>query len=205
MVNNKVILIFVIIMILACIGHTKSIKVVTLYGGTLSNEISRVMPGMNLDLKDSNFFSGLYIQSVKPELYQWNAFIYGSKDINNSDMFGSHFIADIYPCGSTDKSKFVLGAGFEFIDLKTQMDDYEGLTNFELKQKIYAPYLRSGNYFYFGKDKLKLSLMPWVGLEGNAVRGDIFFNLPPNPNPYVPDQVDTFTNSSYFYALAGNP
>ena len=33
------------------------------------------------ELKDDSFFKGLYFQSINPEKYQWNAFVYNSEDL----------------------------------------------------------------------------------------------------------------------------
>ena len=181
----------------------QTINVGTLYGGSISNEINREISGMDLKLEDSGKFGGLYLQSINPAKYQWNVFLYGSDEVNSSSLLGVHSIVDFYPCGSSEQSKFVLGAGFEYIRMETAMDEYEGLTDFTLEQNIYAPFLRTGNYFYLNAGKFKFSLLPWIGFEGDSVKGDIYFDLPPNPSPFVPTNVDTFTNSTIFYGIAG--
>ncbi len=195
---KKIIAIFIISFLIISSIYAETIRVITPYLGTIENDMSKTIEGSSngLSLKDNSLLKGLYLQSINPGKYQWNAFVYNSEDLNYSSLWGTHFIFDYYP-GAKEKSEYVIGAGIEFIRMETKTDKIVPFSNFELSQDIYAPYLRAGKYFYFGENKIKYSLMPWLGLETDIIRGDIDFTIPGMPMP-----VTDIDDDSY-YAIAG--
>ena len=201
---KKVIVLFIVSLLISSFIYAETIHVITPYLGTINNDLSRTVEGSpsKLKLEDSSLFKGLYFQTVNPNKYQWNTFIYNSEDLNYSSLWGTHFIFDYY-LGVKENSKYVIGAGMEFLTMTTETDEIFPFSNFELSQNIYAPFIRAGKYFYLGADKIKYSLMPWLGMESDFVRGNIDFTIPPMgqgmPETNVSDDVDDDT----FYALAG--
>jgi len=201
---RRVVIILIISLLSASFIYAKTIRVITPYLGTVANNMNRTVEGSpsELKLEDDSLFKGLYVQMINPDKYQWNAFIYNSEDLNYSSLWGTHFIYDYY-LGVKEKSKYVIGAGFEFLKMNTETDKIVPFSNFELSQNIYAPYLRAGKYFYLGNDKIKYSVMPWLGMEADMINGDIEFTIPPFPplmqEMTISDNVDEDT----FYALAG--
>ncbi len=201
---KKMVVFLVASFLIFCYISAKTIRVITPYLGTIENDISRTVEGSpdELTLKDNSLFKGFYFQMVNPEKYQWNAFVYNSEDLNYSSLWGTHFIFDYYP-GVTEKGKYVVGTGMEFLTMDTKSNEIEPFSDFELSQNIYAPYLRAGRYFYFGDDKIKYSFLPWLGFEKDMIRGDIGFTMP-NPGPGPPEfVVNEEADDDASYALAG--
>jgi len=207
---KKVIAIFVVSLLLASSICAETIRVITPYLGTVENDMSRTMEhdghSFELKLKDNSLFKGLYFQSINPDKYQWNAFVYNSEDLNYSSLWGTHFIFDYY-LGIKKNSKYVIGAGMEFLKMDTDAESLAidigmvfdlNIKNFKLSQNIYAPFIRGGKYFYLGDDKIKYSFLPWLGLESDIVRGDIDFTILGTPFP-----ITETTDEDSFHALAG--
>jgi len=179
------------------ISSAKDIRIITPYLGSIRNVYESEEHG--LDLNDSSLLKGLYFQWINPERFQWNVFIYQSSDINYSTLWGGHFIFDYY-FGKGDRGKNVIGVGIEFIGLDMDAgDSISGLSDFKLKNTIIIPYLRAGRYFTFGTDTMSVTLLPWVGVQPELVRGDIsFITGGPSPTPVSKDIRD-----DALYALAG--
>ena len=196
---KKVIVIFIVSLLFISSIYAEKIRIVTPYLGTINNDMSRSIEGYpnELELDDSSLFKGLYFQYISTDKYQWNAFVYNSEDLNYSSLWGTHFIFDYY-LGVKENSKYVIGAGMEFLKMDTETSEIVPFSNFGLSQNIYAPFLRGGKYFYLGDNNIKYSFMPWLGLESDIIRGYIDFTIPGMPFP-VSDDVDDDT----FYALAG--
>ena len=212
---RKVIITFIVALLFISSIFAENILVITPYLGTINNDMSRIMEhgeqSFELKFKDDSLFKGLYFQCINTEKYQWNAFVYNSEDLNYSSLWGTHFIFDYY-LGVKENSKYVIGAGFEYLRMKTEVDEIsfdmglfqDGILNgFDLSQNIYAPFMRGGKYFYLGDDKIKYSFMPWAGFEADIINGDIDFIIPSMgpgaPETPVRDDVDNDT----FFALAG--
>ena len=207
---KKVIVILAVSFLFVSSIYAETIRVITPYLGTINNDISREMeiPGdsFELKLKDDSLFKGLFYQTINPDKYQWNVFVYNSEDLNYSSLWGTHFIFDYY-LGVNENSKYVVGAGMEFLKMDTETESLAfdigmvfdlNINNFKLSQNIYAPFLRGGKYFYLGDDKIKYSFMPWLGMEADIIKGDIGFTIPGMPFPVAEDIDD-----DSFYALAG--
>ncbi len=205
---KKVIVIIIISILFISSIYAENIRIVTPYLGTINNDMSRSVEGSPIELKldDSSLFKGLYFQSINPEKYQWNVFVYNSEDLNHSSLWGTHFIFDYY-LGVKENSKYVVGAGMEFLKMDTDADEYlinmgppfgEVPIDFELTQNIYAPFLRAGKYFYLGDETIKYSFMPWLGLESDIIKGDIDITIPGMPFPIAES-----TDEDSFYALGG--
>ncbi|MCK5050496.1 MAG: hypothetical protein KAS53_02060 [Candidatus Cloacimonetes bacterium] len=201
---RKVIVVFIVVFVFVSSIYAETIHVITPYLGTINNDMSRTVEGSPIELKldDSSLFKGLYFQWINPDKYQWNAFVYNSEDLNYSSLWGTHFIFDYY-LGVKENSKYVIGAGMEFLTMTTETDEIFPFSNFELSQNIYAPFLRAGKYFYLGDDKIKYSLMPWLGAESDIVRGDIDFTIPPMYPGGSEFIVSDNADDDSFYALAG--
>jgi hypothetical protein len=183
----------------------KNIRIVAPYLGTVTNVYENEERG--LDLKDSSLLKGLYVQWVRPDVYQWNVFISQASDINYSTMWGGHFIFDYY-FDVAEKHRNVIGAGYEFI--RIDMDagsNIAPLADFTLLNAISIPYLRVGRYFLFGssrggggggKDKFGLSVLPWLGVEYEIVNGEVSF-IPPGPPTTVREEIE----DRYVFPLVG--
>jgi hypothetical protein len=184
----------------------KSIRVVAPYLGTVTNVYESEERG--LELKDSSLLKGLYVQWVRPDVYQWNVFISQASDINYSTMWGGHFIFDYY-FDVAEKHRNVIGAGFEFIRIDMDAGDNLSLNDFTLLNNISIPYLRVGRYFLFGssrsgegggKGKFGLSVLPWLGIEYELVNGELSgVTKPPAP----PIQVNEEIEDRYVFPLVG--
>lgn len=129
------------------------LTIITPYWGTEDNTFDQY----GLKLSDSQTTKGLFIQSINPETYQWNVFIYQTENINYSDLWGVNFIYDLY-LGADPKTKNVIGIGMNYFEM-----DLEGEDSLNLDLTIFSPYLRIGKYYNFGKDKLHCTLLPWIG------------------------------------------
>ena len=78
---RKIILVLFIVN-MAVMG--RNIRIVTPYIGSINNQLA--VENMD-DMEDSALLGGLYFQWVNPLKYQWNVFLYSSRDINYSDIF----------------------------------------------------------------------------------------------------------------------
>ena len=216
---KKTIVIFIVSLLVVSSMNADVIRVVTPYLGTINNDMSRTMThgeqSFDLKFNDDSLFKGLYFQCINPDKYQWNAFVYNSEDLNYSSLWGTHFIFDYY-LGVKESSKYVIGAGIEYLKMSTDVDSLSfstgapppapqtsAINDFGLSQNIYAPYVRAGKYFYLGNDKIKYSFMPWIGAEADVIKGDIDFIIP-SMYPGMPDvNVEDSVDDDSYYALAG--
>jgi hypothetical protein len=177
--------------------QAREIRLIAPYFGSITNRLS--VEKMD-DLKDSAPLGGLYFQWIQPEKYQWNVFLYQSRNINYSDIIGSHFIFDYYPgrcpCGGT----LLAGAGFDYIGIKTDGDVSPGISEFTMTTHVYAPYFRFGRYIDFGSSLRRVSVLPWGGIEMDIIRGDLGFVIPLMV-PGIP--VKEAIKNDYTYALIG--
>ena len=201
---KKVIVIFIVVFLFVSSIYAENIRVITPYLGTINNDMSRTVEGNPSELKldDNSLFKGLFFQYINTEKYQWNVFVYNSEDLNYSSLWGTHFIFYYYLVVK-ENSKYVIGAGMEFLKMNTETSEIIPFSDFELSQNIYAPFLRAGKYFYLGDETIKYSFLPWLGFESDIVRGDIDFTIP-GMYPGMPDiNVDEAADDDSFYALAG--
>ena len=137
-------------------GIAKDIRIVTPYLGTINNKLT--IQDTNQKLDDSALLAGMYVQWIKPQAYQWNVFVYGSKDINQSGLLGGHFIFDYY-WHASERGRYVIGAGFDLIRIETDAPTIATLSNFQMTNTIYAPYMRFGRYLNFGNASMKCSFL----------------------------------------------
>jgi len=180
---------------------------------TYEDKIDSGGKSVTLKLEDSGFLAGLYLQSIDPALYQWNAFAYYSPDVNYSTLWGGHFIVDFYPIGDF-LGKYLVGAGVEVI--RIDMDAGNNikvpagpppatttLEGFTLTNTILIPYARVGKYFVFGFKPLRISILPWVGATYESVTGNVKFSAQFVPPPGPKTKVDETFDDSAWYATAG--
>ncbi|MCJ7812106.1 hypothetical protein MUP95_02140 [bacterium] len=178
----------------------QNIRIIAPYLGTIHNQLA--VKEIDQDLDDSALFKGLYFQWVNPQKYQWNIFIYHSKDINCSTLFGNPFIFDSY-FKNTERGKYVAGIGFDFIRIHTDASLIQNLTHFKMNNNIYAPYLRMGRYYNLGFSRIESSGLLWLGYEQNILNMDLSFTIPPM-NPYMPEiPIAQTLNKNYHYFIAG--
>jgi hypothetical protein len=184
----------------------KDIRVVAPYLGTITDVYKNEERG--LDLKDSSLMKGLYVQWIRPDVYQWNVFIYQSSNINYSTIWGGHFIFDYY-FDAAERHRNVIGAGFDFIRIDMDAgDNLDDISDFTLLNTISVPYLRAGRYFLFGSKSgadggmggLSLSVLPWLGIEYEFVNGNLSGVLKP---PAPPLQVKEKIDERYVFPLIG--
>ena len=178
--------------------NAQSMWIITPYLGTLNNHLKMD----ENPLEDSALMTGLYLQSIHPDQYQWNAFVYSSRDINESNLLGTHLIYDKY-LNPKKSGKWAAGIGFDWIQIKTEADDLGMLQNFTMTNNIYAPYLRAGRYLNFGSSNLKHSVFLWGGYEQDILRGNLSFDLPAFAPGMPPQSVKESLDDSYSFALAG--
>jgi hypothetical protein len=191
----------VIFLAFVCLLQARDIRVVVPYYGSIRNQLVVESIG---DLKDTAPLAGIYFQWIRPEKYQWNVFIYQSRNINYSDIIGSHFIFDYYPGRCPCGGLLVAGAGFDYIRIKTHGDISPQLSEFSMINNVYAPYFRFGRYIDFGSSLKQVSFLPWGGIERDIIRGDLNFIIPSMaPGMPAPPPVDEEIKSDYTYALIG--
>ena len=187
----------------ASLLQARTIRIITPYLGALTNTYTD--EEYNLDLNDTALLTGLYLQWINTEQFQINFFIYQSSDINYSNIWGFHFLFDYY-YDVQENRKNVIGAGTEYISVNMAAGDaFSPLTNFNLENDVWAPFIRAGRYFYFGSpERVRSYLLPWLGLEYDIVRGDVGFTMP-NPGPPPPTALDVAGDieDESFYGLVG--
>jgi hypothetical protein len=178
-------LILFILFMSSVIGVTlpaKEIRLACPYVGTITDVYRN--DDRNLDLEDAGFLKGLFFQSVDPERFQWNAFVYQSSGVNYSTIWGGHFVYDRY-FGSGGRGKWVAGGGAEY--LRIDMDAgrrIAPMTGFRLLNNLFIPYGRFGYRFQFHPKPFVFAVMPWTGAEYQGVRGDLNLAVdPPGPAP----------------------
>jgi hypothetical protein len=190
--------------ILALSKHlwAENIRIITPYLGSIRNVYEK--KEYLLDLEDSELLKGIYVQWINTQRFQWNLFVYQSSDINYATLWGGHFIFDYY-FGVRGRAKYVAGTGIEFIRLDMDAGSkISPLSDFRLENTILIPYLRFGRYFPVGRGDPQgshsMTLLPWIGIQPEFVRGDISFNFVPPP-PLPP--VDKTIKEDELYAIAG--
>ncbi len=196
--NMKALSLVVLFALLAgALGGAEDIRIVAPYLGVATNVYSDDQNG--IDITDSKLMEGLYFQWINTELFQANAFLYHSADINFSQLWGGHAIADFYvlrdPLG-----KVALGAGLEILSLDMDAGSaFPPLTKFTLPTTFYIPYARAGHYFDFTPAKsVQLTVFPWAGAEYQVTRGEVSF-VPPGPPSKFTQSIDDET----LYGIAG--
>lgn len=150
----------------------EDLKIVALYQGTEENTYLNQAYGIKL--KDSQPTNGVYLQSIDPEKYQWNLFIYRTEDINFSNLLGANFIYDRY-FGVGDHAKNVIGVGANYLQMHldgTGISTVMGTLNaFKLDQDIFSLYVRFGRLYSYGENQLHFTMMPWAGGQADQSRG----------------------------------
>jgi hypothetical protein len=171
-------------------AQAETITLAAPYVGWVTNTYENA--DYKLNLEDSGFLAGMYLQSINTSLYQWNAFAYYSPDVNYSTLWGGHFIVDFYPIGDF-LGKYLVGAGVEVIRIDMDAgNNIKPLEGFTLTNTILLPYARVGKYFVFGMGPLQISILPWVGATYESVTGNVKFSA-----------VDETFDDSAWYATAG--
>ena len=187
---------FLAVVLFSSRAFSEDIRVACPYVGFLTNKT--IDAKNHLNLKDGALMEGVFFQWINPEKYQWNVFIYGSKDINYSDIWGGNAIADYY-MKINDHSKWVLGAGTEYMLISMGAGPKLGLDNLEMSNNVLAPYLRFGWQRKISTGKNSVSVFPWAGIEYEKVFGTITVDPPgPFPPPIKSDIKDAHT-----YAMTG--
>ncbi|HOX33501.1 MAG TPA: hypothetical protein PLB91_14315 [Spirochaetales bacterium] len=178
----------------------EEIRVLAPYLGFLSD--TREASGQD-DLEDSGLLTGLYFQWIDTESYQWNAFLYGSPDVNYSRILGGHLIFDKY-FGPDWHGKFVIGAGLEALRVDLDAGSELGTDDFELATTVLVPYLRAGKYLKASLGPAELSFLPWVGLEPQWVWGDLDVTVTiPMPPPPHQSTISESLDDDALYGIAG--
>lgn len=189
--------IVVLLALLAGAAGAEDIRIVAPYLGVATNVYSDSSYG--IDITDSKLMEGLYFQWINTDLFQANAFLYHSADINYSQLWGGHLIADFYVLKDA-LGKVVLGAGLEVMSLDLDAGSaFPPLTKFKLPTTLYVPYARAGHYFYLNPaTSLQISVLPWAGAQYQVTRGSVSF-VPPGPPSTFTQSIDDET----LYAMAG--
>jgi hypothetical protein len=176
------------------------IRLVCPYAGTITDVYRN--DDRNLDLKDTGFLKGLFFQSVDPERFQWNAFVYQSSGVNYSTLWGGHFIFDRY-FGSGGGGKWVAGGGAEYLRIDMNAGGrIAPMSGFRLLNNLFIPYGRFGYRYQFHPRPLTIALMPWAGVEYQGVRGDLKLTVdPPGPAPLT--ATSESIDEDDFFGVAG--
>ena len=189
--------IFLLLFLIAAV-YGETFRIITPYGGQIENELN--------GKKDDAYLNGLYFQWIDSEKFQGNIFVYYSKDINFSNMFGTHAIFDYYFNQNT-KTKDVIGIGANYFNIDTEMEgsttEFESM-EMEMDNNIFTPYIRGGRYFYANYSDFNFSLLPWLGFEYDIVKGDVKGKLELN-NPFAPLPIiiDDDISKEYYYLITG--
>jgi hypothetical protein len=194
---NKKLAVLILLVLLAGGLQAENIRVIVPYLGAATNVYDN--PARSLHSEDTKLMEGLFFQWVNPDLFQANAFVYHSADINYSQLWGGHLIGDFY-VWSNRLGKAAVGAGVEVISLDMDAGAaFPPLADFKFPLKLYIPYARAGHYFYLGsRDKVLLSIFPWAGAEYDIARGTITLVPPGPPIPQTENQDD-----ETLYGIAG--
>jgi len=177
--------------------QAQDIRVIVPYLGAATNQYENTAYG--IDWNDTKLMEGFFFQWVNPDLFQANAFIYHSADINYSQLWGGHLIGDFY-VWSNPLGKAAVGAGVEVISLGTHAGDVlAGVFDFNMPLTVFVPYARAGHYLYLGsRDRVLLSIFPWAGAEYDITRGHVSMYINP-PGLFVDDSIAEET----LYGIAG--
>lgn len=164
----------------------KDIRILCPYAGSLINTVSTTHGGYTISLTDRALLEGLFFQRVRPGLFQVNAFLYHSSNINYSTVWGGHVMGDVYFLPSR-WGACVAGAGSEFISIIMEADSnpmplttggHTGFSDFEMNNTVYTPFVRAGYRCTLTKGAAKIALFPWLGAEYQGVRGRIQIDFP---------------------------
>jgi hypothetical protein len=206
---KKIFTVLVLLGLLAVALQAEDIRVIVPYLGAATNLYEN--PDYAIDWDDTKLMEGLFFQWVNPDRFQANAFIYHSADINYSQLWGGHVIADFY-IWSNPLGKAAVGAGVEVISLGTHAGDVlniapQFVNDFNLPLTLYVPYARAGHYFNFGsRSKVLLSIFPWAGAQYEITRGHLSLVVDPNgaaPPPPEKVPVDQSIEEDTLYGIAG--
>jgi hypothetical protein len=182
--------------IIATTARAETIRIVTPYIGALKN--TYVEEEQGIDLEDTGFLTGVYLQWINTKRFQTNFFLYGSSNVNYSNIWGFHFLFDWY-YDVQENQKNVIGIGTEYIRINMNAGDaFVPLTDFTLTNNVITPFIRAGRYFYFGPQTFRSYLLPWFGIEYDMVRGDVSFVPPVPPMTRTAD-----IRADYLFGLVG--
>jgi hypothetical protein len=177
----------ILFLIIAIPVFAKDVILVCPYAGPLTDEYRN--DAKNLVLKDTAPLMGIFFQWVRPDRWQWNAFLYRSDDINYSTLWGGHFVYDRYLAASK-RGKWVIGGGAEF--LRIDMDAGTHISprfDFKLLNKLFIPYARFGYRFQFNPSMMTAGVMPWIGAEHQGVKGEMTID-PIGDTPAKTESID---------------
>lgn len=173
-------------------------KITTPYWGVEEN--TYVNDKYGLKMEDSQSTQGLYFQSVNPEKYQWNLFVYRTEDINYSDLAGVNFIFDRY-FGADADVKNLIGLGMNYIRMDLSGEniptDTGNLGAFQLDQEISSLYLRIGRKYDYNPGGVNCSFLPWIGGQLDQTRGTGLVD------PYGPAIIPIKTDDDQYSWIAG--
>ena len=157
------------------IAQADEFGILTPYVGTITNQLKIAQIEENLE--DTALLSGLFYQRIDPQRHQWNLFLYGSREVNESRVLGSHGLYDHY-FAQDHAGHFVAGLGFEYLRIETDAPELSTLVDFEMTNHIMAPFARIGRYLNASHGNLQASVLLWGGYEQDIVRGDLAFTVP---------------------------
>jgi len=190
-------------------GHrvfAQDIRILSPYVGVLYNKEEPSHEGNTIVLSDAARMEGLFFQWIRPGAFQANAFLYHASNINYSTVWGGHMMGDAYFHGSR-WGAFLLGGGSEFISINMDADSnrmpvkgggYTGFSDFEMRNTIVTPFLRTGYRFTPLSGRVKLAMTPWTGVQYEGVRGAIEVDFPAFQYP-----AHAGIRSNDWYALLG--
>ena len=165
----------------------KNIRNIVPYVGVVNSEYKSDM----YNEKDEAVMSGLYMQWIKPEVFQINSFIYGAEDLFNENFIGFHIIGDYY-IKHPGNGKYALGAGFEMIkpDFSKEVDSPFFTLEANIDNTIYVPFIRAGRYFDFKLGKSSsFSIFHWAGYQMSIARGDVYVKTDPDGGGGIPEVI----------------
>jgi hypothetical protein len=152
-------------------------------------------------IDDEAVMSGLYMQWIKPEVFQINSFIYGAGDLYNENLIGFHIIGDYY-IKHPENGKYAIGAGFEMIkpDINVEISEPPFIVQTVIENTVFVPFIRAGRYFDFNLGKSSsFSIFHWAGYQLSISRGDILVD----PIGPVPPFTDEEISSETSHAITG--
>lgn len=197
---NRIIIALGAALVLAAAAQAEDIRIIVPYVGTLTNSVEP--EGMGT-IDDSGLLTGLYFQWVRPEAYQWNAFLYYAPDVNYSTVIGGHFIYDHY-IGPDWNGRFLVGAGMEALRVEMDAGDDLGIPAFAMDTTVLIPYLRAGKYFRTRVGPASLSALPWAGIQPQWIRGDLDMTVTiPFPPPGHNMAISTSLDDEDLFGIAG--
>ena len=191
-------LVFALALLASTCALAETLTIVTPYCGPEESVYADDEYGLRL--KDTGMLKGLYVQSVNPATYQWNAFLYQTNDINYSDVTGLNFIYDRY-FGVGERAKNVAGAGMNYLKVDLageQVPTTSGpLDAFTLDLDVASFYARVGRQYRQEKGAVRWTALPWIGCQVDRIRGDGLADFPgPGSAPFKFDE-------DRYYTIAG--